>query len=69
THSSTIVTNANAEEVIVMESNGDKGWIEAIGYPTERVVTKHIINYLEGGIDSFKHKMDMYKISIERLSV
>lgn len=69
THSSTIVTNANAEEVIVLESDNTKGWIVNAGYPTEDVITKHILNYLEGGIASFKHKMDVYSISINKLSV
>lgn len=69
THSSTIVTNANAEEVIVLESDNTKGWIVNAGYPTEDVITKHILNYLEGGIESFKHKMDVYSISINKLSV
>lgn len=61
THSSTIVTNANAEQVIVMKADGKNGWKEKVGYPTEPVIIKHIINYLEGGEDSFKHKVDMYK--------
>lgn len=69
THSSTIVTNANAEEVIVLESDNNKGWIVNAGYPTEDVITKHILNYLEGGIESFKHKMDVYSISIKKLSI
>jgi predicted ATP-dependent endonuclease of OLD family len=60
THSSTIVTNANAEQVIVMSSDNERGWIEKTGYPSDKVVTKYIINNLEGGIESFKHKMDNY---------
>lgn len=64
THSSTIVTNADAEEVIVMNSNNTRGWIEKSGYPSEEIITKHIINYLEGGEESFRHKMNMYNIII-----
>jgi ABC-type lipoprotein export system ATPase subunit len=62
THSSTIVTNADAEQVIVMESNSKIGWTQKTGYPSDKVITKHIINYLEGGPDSFKHKMETYTI-------
>ncbi len=61
THSSTIVTNAKAEQVIVMESDGRKGWVENTGYPTQKNIIKHIINYLEGGVDSFNHKASIYK--------
>lgn len=68
THSSTIVTNADAEEVIVLESDNKKGWVASVGYPTEEIITKHILNYLEGGIKSFKHKMDVYSISIKSLA-
>lgn len=60
THSSTIVTNAKAEQVIVMNSDNKNGWIQATGYPNEKDIKLHIINYLEGGIDSFKHKMFIY---------
>ncbi|MBN1040202.1 hypothetical protein DVW12_16060 [Clostridium botulinum] len=62
THSSTIVTNADAEEVIVMKSNGRRGWVEKNGYPSDEIITNHILNYLEGGIESFKHKRKMYNV-------
>ena len=64
THSSTIVTNADAEQVIVMGSDNEKGWIQKKGYPSEKNIIKHIINYMEGGIDSFKHKKEIYQIFI-----
>ena len=62
THSSTIVTNADAEEVIVMKSDGRRGWIDKSGYPSDEIITNHIVNYLEGGIESFKHKQKMYNV-------
>jgi Predicted metal-dependent phosphoesterases (PHP family) len=61
THSSTIVTNADAEQVIVLESDNKNGWVERKGYPDDDVITRHIINYLEGGADSFRHKIGMYQ--------
>lgn len=60
THNATIVTNAKAEQVVIMESDNKKGWVEATGYPNEKRIKKHIINYLEGGIESFKHKCFIY---------
>ncbi|GAB6169085.1 hypothetical protein JCM1393_15450 [Clostridium carnis] len=65
THSSTIVTNADAEEVIVMNSDGNRGWVEKMGYPSDEVITNHIINYLEGGKNSFNHKVKMYGVILE----
>lgn len=67
THSSTIVTNADAEQVIVMASDGVRGWIEKTGYPSERTIITHIINFLEGGVESFRHKMDTYALHVESL--
>lgn len=60
THNATIVTNAMADQVCVMNSDNNHGWIESTGYPSEKRIKKHIINYLEGGIDSFSHKIDIY---------
>lgn len=65
THSSTIVTNADAEQVIVMESDNEKGWILKKGYPSDKNIIKHIINYMEGGVESFCHKKDIYGIYIK----
>ncbi len=60
THNSTIVTNAVAEQVIVLNSDNRKGWVEHKGYLGNQRVTKLILQYLEGGKDSFLHKMDTY---------
>ena len=60
THSSTIVTNAKAEQVIVMDSDNEHGWIDKTGYPTKPSIIKCIVNHLEGGIDSFRHKSFIY---------
>lgn len=67
THNSTIVTNADSEQVIVMNSDNKNGWIERIGYPAEKNIIKHIVNYMEGGEDSFKHKKQIYSLFIPSL--
>ncbi|MFH0070906.1 AAA family ATPase, partial [Peribacillus sp. NPDC056705] len=67
THNSTIVTNSDTEQVIVMESNNNKGWVENKGYPSDQKIAKLIINCLEGGIDSFKHKMATYTLFVDEL--
>lgn len=61
THNATIVTNAKADLVCEMRSDNVHGWIETMGYPSEERVKKKIINHLEGGIDSFVHKVEIYR--------
>lgn len=65
THNATIVTNAMADQVCVMESDGEFGWVEASGYPSEKKIKIKILNYLEGGIDSFNHKKFIYQDILE----
>lgn len=65
THNATIVTNAKADQVCVMASDNLHGWIETTGYPGERRIKKYIINYLEGGIESFLHKISIYEDALE----
>ena len=65
THNATIVTNAKADQVCIMRSDNQHGWIETTGYPGEKRIKKHIINYLEGGRDSFLHKIDIYEDALE----
>lgn len=65
THSSTIVTNADSEQVIVMESNNKNGWIKRRGYASDEHILKHIVNYMEGGKESFNHKIKIYSNILE----
>ena len=61
THSATIVTNAMSDCVLVMDSDGEHGWVKIQGYPGEITIKKEIINHMEGGEDSFKHKIQIYE--------
>lgn len=66
THNATIVTNAKADQVCVMCSDNRHGWVETTGYPGEIRIKKHIIAYLEGGVESFKHKISIYKSALSK---
>lgn len=68
THSSTIVTNADAEQVIVMNSDNCNGWVDTSGYPSDKTIVSHIINHMEGGVDSFKNKLNKYKLFVDELN-
>ena len=65
THNATIVTNTMTDNVCVMESDGYHGWIKTTGYPGNKKMKKNIINYMEGGIESFKHKMQIYEEALK----
>lgn len=65
THNATIVTNAKADQVCIMCSDNQHGWVETTGYPGEKRIKKHIINYLEGGKESFLHKISIYEDALE----
>ena len=65
THNATIVTNAKADQVCIMRSDNRHGWVETTGYPGEKRIKKHIINYLEGGKESFLHKISIYEDALE----
>lgn len=60
THNATIVTNAKADLVCVMQSDNEHGWVEATGYPSEQKIKRKILNHLEGGKESFAHKIATY---------
>ncbi|MDS5037327.1 hypothetical protein RLA45_07190 [Streptococcus pneumoniae] len=64
THNATIVTNSMTDQVVIIESDGVNGWIESQGYVSEKYIKNHIINQLEGGKDSFKHKMSIYETAL-----
>ncbi|HEU8790795.1 TPA: hypothetical protein VWQ12_001507 [Streptococcus pneumoniae] len=64
THNATIVTNSMTDQVVIMESDGVNGWFESQGYVSEKYIKNHIINQLEGGKDSFKHKMSIYETAL-----
>lgn len=60
THNSSIVTNADAEQVIVLESNGLNGTIRKKGYLSDKAIMKLILVHLEGGEEAFKNKAQSY---------
>ena len=60
THNSTLVTNSLSENVIIMESDGEHGWISKYGYALSPPIKKEILNILEGGQGSFKHRQSVF---------
>lgn len=44
-----------------MDSDNLHGWVEKRGYPGEKCIKKQIIAHLEGGPESFLHKIRIYE--------
>ena len=65
THNAAIVTNSMADQVIVLNSDGINGSVKKKGYPGEKEIKKEIVNQLEGGVESFKHKQIIYREIID----
>ena len=61
THNSTNVVNTGCENIIVLESDHKKSWISKKGYCKEKKINREIINNLEGGVEAFEQKINIYK--------
>lgn len=67
THNSSIVTNADSEQVIVLESNGLNGLIRKKGYLSDKSVMKLILVHLEGGENAFENKVQSYSAILDKI--
>lgn len=59
-HNSTIVVNSSAEQVFVMDSDANHGWVERSGFCKEPKILIDIVNKLEGGMTAFEKKRWLY---------
>jgi len=60
THNSAIVTNAKPETILVLAVENSKSILLQSGYLSEKEIVKSVLEILEGGKDSFRHKIAMY---------
>ncbi|WP_195854011.1 Spaf_1101 family AAA-like ATPase [Aerococcus tenax] len=65
THNSTIVTNSLSEKVIVMNSDGENGWVKREGYVLDQKIKKEIVAILEGGQESFLHRYKIFSSTFD----
>lgn len=61
THNSTIVMNSGTEQVFILKSDSDNGWLDKAGYSGDKHIKKEVINILEGGPEAYKKKVSMYE--------
>ena len=67
THHSSLVMGIPDAKLHVMESHGGTGVLREQGRLTDRELTRAVLNVLEGGEESFRHKMLTYADFMERL--
>lgn len=60
THNSAIVTNAKPETILVLGVENSKSILLQSGYLSEKEIVRSVLEILEGGKDSFRHKIAMY---------
>lgn len=65
-HNSTIVMNSGSEQVIVMESDNDKGWPAVNGYMADKKIVRQVVNILEGGNAAFIDKVYLYSAILRK---
>lgn len=66
THNSTLVMNAGAEQIIVLDTTDSyHSYLKDQGYIGNKKIIEHIINYLEGGHEAFRHKVTEYNLVLK----
>lgn len=60
THNPNIPIAGDAENIIIMSSNGIKGWIELSGNIDNEKLSERVLQILEGDIEAFKKRAEKY---------
>lgn len=66
THNANIPISGDAENIICLNSDGEKGWIELNGPLDNEKIALKALNILEGGEKSFKRRGKKYKTLIHK---
>lgn len=61
THNSTIVMNSGTEQVFILKSDSEHGWLDKAGFSGDTHIKKEVVNILEGGPEAYKKKASMYE--------
>lgn len=65
THNSTILINSGCENVIILQSDNARAWMEKNGYSKNKEINRRVINILEGGVEAFQNKVKIYRENID----
>ena len=67
THNPNIPVCGEAENILVMESDGKNGWIECYGTVDNSSVAKSVLRILEGDFEAFKRRAEIYGFELINL--
>lgn len=60
THNSSISVSSDSDQFIILEADGQKGWIEKAGSIDQKQIKDEIVSHLEGGYKSYELKRKKY---------
>lgn len=60
THDANIVVNGDADQVIYLQADANRGWVEAQGAIEQAAVRDAILTVLDGGEDAFEMRFRKY---------
>ena len=60
THNPNIPVCGEAENIIVLDSNGINGWVDCYGTVDNKSVSKAVLRILEGDFEAFKRRAEVY---------
>lgn len=65
THNANIPIAGDAENILVMESDGDTGWVDFSGSIEHPDISKKVLQILEGDFDAFAKRAQKYGFKLE----
>jgi hypothetical protein len=65
THNANIPVLGEASRVVILNSDGKRGFVETAGHLDDTAVVKAITSVMEGGLDAFRRRADFYRQRLE----
>lgn len=66
THNPNIPVCGEAENILVLESNGKNGWLQYFGTIDNKKVANSVLKILEGDFEAFKRRADVYGFELHQ---
>lgn len=66
THNPNIPIGGDSENIIILKSDGEHGWIECSGTIDNKAVSEKVLQILEGDFDAFARRAEKYGFRLER---
>ncbi len=66
THNPNIPIAGDAENIIILASNGENGWVEFSGPVEDKNISEKILHILEGDVEAFMRRAEKYGFRLKR---